>query len=70
MIESPTGGMPGKAPRWDLTGTEGCGGGKVFSWTLLVFLEYIGGRSRSVDARGAHEGGGTPGTLVAASLVS
>ena len=24
---------------------------------------YIGGRSRSVDARGAHEGGGTPTTL-------
>ena len=26
----------GKAPRWDLTGTEGCGGGKVFSWMPLV----------------------------------
>ena len=21
-----------KAPRWDLTGTEGCGGGKVVLW--------------------------------------
>ena len=24
--------IPEKAPRWDLTGTEGCGGGKVVSW--------------------------------------
>ena len=31
---------------------------------------YIGGRSRSVVAQGAHEGGGTPGTLVAASFVA
>ena len=37
---------------------------------------YIGGRIRSVDARGAHEGGGAPtrrfvpGTLVAASSVA
>ena len=23
---------PEKAPRWDLTGTEGYGGGKVFLW--------------------------------------
>ena len=21
-----------KAPRWDLTGTKGCGGGKVVAW--------------------------------------
>ena len=32
VIESPSGKMPEKAPRWDLTGTEGCGGGKVVSW--------------------------------------
>ena len=31
---------------------------------------YIGGRSRSVDARGAHEGWGAPGTLVAASFTA
>ena len=37
---------------------------------------YLGGRSRSVDTRGAHEGGGAPtyrgapGTLVAASSVA
>ena len=31
---------------------------------------YIGGRSRLVEPRGAHEGGGVPGTLVAASFAS
>ena len=41
MIESPSGKMPEKAPRWGLMGTEGCGGVKVFSWMLLVFLEYM-----------------------------
>ena len=31
MIDSPSGGAPEKAPRWDLLGTEGCGrGNRVF----------------------------------------
>ena len=34
---SPSGGVPEKAPRWDLTGTEGCGGGKVVSWLPPMF---------------------------------
>ena len=29
-----------KAPRWDLKGTEGCGGGKVVSWLPWMFLGY------------------------------
>ena len=29
-----------KAPRWDLTGTEGCDGGKVVLWLPLMFLGY------------------------------
>ena len=41
MIESPSGRVPEKAPRWDLTGTEACGGGKVFLYTLLMFVEYL-----------------------------
>ena len=52
---------PAKAPRWDLADTEGYGGGNSFSWSLLMFWGtwvYVGGRSRSVDARGGHEGGG------------
>ena len=32
VIDAPSGGAPEKAPRWDLTGTEGCGDGKVVSW--------------------------------------
>ena len=42
VIESPSGRVLEKAPRWDLTGTEGYGGGKVFWWTLLVIWEYLG----------------------------
>ena len=55
--------IAGKGPRWDLTGTEGCGCGKVVSWLPGCFegiRVYIGKRSRSVELRGAHEGGGTP----------
>jgi len=40
VIESPSDRMPEKAPRWDLTGTEGCGGGKVVSWLPWKFLGY------------------------------
>ena len=42
VIESPSGRLPEKAPRWDLTGTEASGGGKVFSWLFLVSREYLG----------------------------
>ena len=41
VIESPSGRVPEKVPRWDLTGTEGYGGVKVFWWTLLVVWEYF-----------------------------
>ena len=58
----PSGRMLEKAPRWDLMGTEGYGGGKVFWWTLLVIWEYlgiyrakirVGGVSWAPQARGA-----------------
>jgi len=42
VIESPSVRLPEKAPRWDLTGTEASGGGKVFSWLFLVSREYLG----------------------------
>ena len=32
----PSGGAPEQAPRWDLTGTEGCSGGIRFSWMPLM----------------------------------
>ena len=63
VIDSPSGRSPKKAPRWDLTGTEGCGGGKVVSWLSLIDLGYksrYSKRSTLVDLRGAHEGGGAP----------
>ena len=41
VIESPSGRMPEKASRWDLTGTEGCGGGKVVSWHPWKLLGYM-----------------------------
>ena len=41
VIESPSGRLPEKAPRWDLTGTEGSDGGKVFLWLFLVLGEYL-----------------------------
>jgi hypothetical protein len=41
VIDSPSGGMLEKAPKWDLMGTEGCSGGKVFLWMPLVVLEYM-----------------------------
>ena len=61
MINAPSGGAPEKAPRWDLSSTEACGGGIRFSWCSWMFggtWIYIGGRSTSVEQRGAHEGGG------------
>ena len=41
-----------KGPRWDLTGTEGCGGGKVVSWLSLMFLGY-----KSIYRRKKYVGG-------------
>ena len=40
VIESPSGRSPEKAPRWDLTGTEGSGGGKVVSWLPSMVSGY------------------------------
>ena len=63
MVDSPSGGAPAKATRWDLADTEGCGGGIRFSWCSWMFggtWIYIGGRSTSMGARGAHETGGVP----------
>ena len=71
MIESPSSRMPEKAPRWDITGTEGCSGGKVVLWLPLMFLGYksiyIGEGTRSGELQGAHEGGGAPSYLMASS---
>ena len=40
VVGSLSGSSPEKAPRWDLMGTEGCGGGKVVSWLPWMFSGY------------------------------
>ena len=42
VIDSPSGGAPTKAPRWDLTDTEGYGGGNSFSLAQWMFSGYVG----------------------------
>ena len=62
-MESPSGGMPEKAPRWDLTRTEGSAVEKCLRGCLWWFgniCEYIGGRTRSGGSGGAHKVGGAP----------
>ena len=42
MIDAPSGGAPEQAPRWDLMGTEGCGGGIRFLAPYLIVWGYVG----------------------------
>ena len=60
----PSGGAPEQAPRWDLVDTESCGGGIRFLAPYLIVWGYvdiyIGGRSTSVELRGAHDTGARP----------
>ena len=53
--------IAGKGPRWDLTGTEGCGGGKVVSWLPWMFSGYKSiyrRKKRGGGAAGGPRGGG------------
>ena len=52
----PSGGAPEKAPRWDLTGTEGCGDGNRVSWCSWMFLGYMGIYRRKKYVGGAARG--------------
>ena len=70
MVDSPSGGAPAKAPRWDLADTKGYGGGNCFSlapWMFSGYVgiyrrkKYVGGRSRGPGDRGrAQEGWARP----------
>ena len=42
MVDSPSSGAPAKAPRWDLTDTEGYGGGNCVSLAPWMFSAYVG----------------------------
>ena len=77
MVDSPSDGVPAKAPRWDLADTEGYGGGNCVSlapWMFSGYVgiyrrkKYIGGRSRGLGDRGRPGGVGTPSYLLAASI--
>ena len=56
MIESPSGRMPEKDPRWDLTGTEVYDGGEVLWWTLLFVWEYLEIYRAGIRVRGPPRG--------------
>ena len=80
MVDSPFGGAPAKAPRWDLADTEGYGGGNCVSsssWMFSGYIgiyrmkKYVGGRPRGPRDREARPiGGSTPSYLVEASAAS
>ena len=79
MIDAPSGGAPEQAPRWDLVGTEGCGGGIRFLAPYLVVWGYVGiyrSKKHVGEQHGAHEGGGRAQggrrapCLVASSLIA
>ena len=56
MIDAPSGGAPEQAPRWDLMGTEGCGGGIRFLAPYLVVWGYVGIYRRKEYVSGATGG--------------
>ena len=53
MIDSPSGRLPEKDPRWDLSGTETCGGGKSILWTPLRVSDFSGIYSAGIRSNGA-----------------
>ena len=79
MVDSPSGRVPAKAPRWDLADTEGYSGGNCVSWCSWMFSgsvgiyrrkKYVGGCPRGRRDRGACPIGGAPSYLVEAPVAS
>src|SRR3954470_21526021 len=71
MVDSPSGGAPEQAPRWDLVGTEGCGSGiRFLAPSLIVWghlgiyrrKEYVGAATGGPRGWRARPGGGAPPT--------
>ena len=61
VVDSPSGRVPAKAPRWDLADTGSYGGGNCVSgapWMFLGYVglyrrkKYVGGRPRGPRDRG------------------
>ena len=55
-MDAPSGGAPDQAPRWDLVGTEGCGGGIRFLAPYLIVWGYVGIYRRKKYVGGARWG--------------
>ena len=70
MIKSTSSRVPENAPRWDLTRTEACGGGKVFLVCPLVYGEYLGIYRAEIRVRGAMRGPQAHSTPPRARLLS
>ena len=75
VVDSPSGGAPAKAPRWDLADTEGCSGGNSFSWCSWMFSGYVNIYRRKKQVGWATRGEGVPRgrrapCLVASSLIA
>ena len=79
MVDSPSGGAPTKAPRWDLADTEGYGGENCVSlapWMFSGYVgiyrtkKYVGGRLWGPRDRGRAQGVGAPSYLLASSIAS
>ena len=72
-MDPPSDRVPEQGPDWFLVAIEACGGGNPDLGYVLMFSGYmsiyIGERSRSVEPRGAHEGGGVPTPLGAPSYL-
>ena len=69
VMDAPSSGAPEQAPRWDLVGTEGCGGGIRFLAPYLIVWgyvgiyrrkEYVGGATWDPRGRAARPRGGAP----------
>ena len=45
-----------ESPRWDIMGTEGCDGGKLFSWLSLLVLGYMRIYTRRNQVNGVTRG--------------
>ena len=78
MMDTPSGGAPEQAPRWDLVDTESYGGGIRFLAPYLIvwgyvsiyrMKEYVGEATGGPRGRGACPGGGGAPTVVIASFV-
>src|SRR3954465_5398897 len=60
-MDAPSSGAPEQAPRWDLVGTEGCGGGIRFLAPVLIVWGYVSIYRRKeyvVGAKGGPRGRG------------